>query len=424
MSDAFLWALLGTLVLVSAWLSASETALFSLTAAERRRARPSVSALLDRPRSVLVTVLLANLIANLAFFAFAARLFGDDAYGELAAGIAALVVLVLFAETLPKIFALRARLAVAHVSAVPLAILVKLATPVRRAVDQMLELIYRALGDAGREEAGVTTEGLALALEKSAEHGLLLGSEAELLTGLVELQAVRVRELMTPRVDMVFVDKSGEDRGPAIERALAAKLPWLVVIDGEPDRIVGRVRLRDLLSQPDRPLGELISAVKFVPEVASAPALLAFLREHRIAQAVAIDEWGGTAGLVTIEDVFEALVGDLRVEGESAEVPFVDLGDGSFRVSGSLSIRDWNELFGHRVVATEFDTVGGFVTALLGRIPRAGDLVRSGPLEFRVHEVRRRRIVGVDMRVESNLPRAAGATERGVERRQRAEVSK
>jgi CBS domain containing-hemolysin-like protein len=355
-----------------------------------------------------VTLLLSNLLVNLLFFAFVARLISDgeehsavENYGELAAGLAALVVLVLFGETLPKTLALRARLPVAKLAAIPLGLAVSLLSPVRKLVDKLLELFYRALGEAGREEAGITTEALSQALEKSAEHGLLLGSEAELLVSLVELHGVRVRELMTPRVDMVFLDRSGEDRQAAIDKGLAAKLPWLIVIDGNPDRIVGRVRLRNLLTQGSRPLADLIEPVKFVPEVANALALLTFLREQRLAQAVAIDEWGGTAGLVTIEDVFEALVGDLRVEGEAPETPFVKLGDGRFRVSGSLSIRDWNELFGHRVVATEFDTIGGFVTALLGRIPRAGDVVHSGPLVFEVHEVRRRRIQSVDIRVES-----------------------
>ncbi|MEO6709453.1 MAG: transporter associated domain-containing protein, partial [Planctomycetota bacterium] len=108
-------------------------------------------------------------------------------------------------------------------------------------------------------------------------------------------------------------------------------------------------------------------------------------------------EWGGTAGLVTIEDVFESIVGDLRVEGEREERPIEALPDGGFRVAGWLSIRDWNELFGHRVVATEFATVAGFVTVLLGRIPRAGDEARSGPFLFRVHSVRGRRIEVLDI---------------------------
>jgi len=92
-------------------------------------------------------------------------------------------------------------------------------------------------------------------------------------------------------------------------------------------------------------------------------------------------------------------VGELRVEGEPDESPVTDLGDGRFAVVGSLPIRDWNELFGRRVVPTEFETVGGFVTALLARMPRVGDEVRSGGLIFYVREVRQRRIVSLELRV-------------------------
>jgi CBS domain containing-hemolysin-like protein len=208
---------------------------------------------------------------------------------------------------------------------------------------------------------------------------------------------MRVGEIMTPRVEMVFMDESEHNRSEAIARGLASKLPWIIVIDGDPDRIVGRVRLRDLLAQDGRPLAELLNPVRFVPELSSVLAAMNFLREEHLAQAVVIDEWGGTAGLVTIEDVFESIVGDLRVEDEREERPIEVLEGGGFRVAGWLSIRDWNELFGHRVVATEFATIAGFVTVLLGRIPRVGDEARFGPFQFRVHALRGRRIEKLDL---------------------------
>ncbi|HVS09432.1 MAG TPA: transporter associated domain-containing protein, partial [Planctomycetota bacterium] len=240
---------------------------------------------------------------------------------------------------------------------------------------------------------------LARALERSAEHGVLLESEAEILSGVVELAEVRVREIMTPRVDLLLLDVNEPDRERIVREAVERKLPWLVVVDESADRVLGRVRVRDLLIHPGRSTLEMLVVVRFVPEVASALHLLHFLREEKVAQALVVDEWGGTAGVVTIEDIFEEIVGELRVEGEPTERPVLPLGGGAFRVVGSLSIRDWNEQFGHRVVPTEFETLGGFVTALLGRIPRPGDEVRSGPLVFRVHDVRRRRIQTVDVSV-------------------------
>ena len=151
----------------------------------------------------------------------------------------------------------------------------------------------------------------------------------------------------------------------------------MIVIEGNPDRILGRVRTRVLLAEPGRALRDALEPCRFVPEVATALHALHFLRETKVAQAVAIDEWGGTAGIVTVESIFEEVVGDLRVEGETAVKPVVALGGGRFEVDGSISIRDWNEQFGSRVVPREFETLGGFVAALLRRIPRTGDTVAT-----------------------------------------------
>ncbi len=393
-----LWLLLFALLSASGVLSASETALFSLTPAERRRVGPQAERLLEDSRGVLIFILFANILINVLFFAFSARLAPpDEPFAEAAWGLGAVVVLVAFGETVPKIIALRTRVAMARQSAGLLLVMVRLMRPLRVLLEWLLEMLYRALGPGSHQEGGVTNEALAQALERSAEKGLLLGSEAEFLTGVLELEAVRARGIMTPRVELVFLDKSEDNRAEAIAQGLAGKLPWIIVIDGDPDRIVGRVRLRDLLQPDPRPLAELLEPVRFVPVMANALAVMTFLREQHLAQAVVVDEWGGTAGLVTIEDIFESIVGDLRVEGEHEERPIEALPDGGFRIAGWLSIRDWNELFGHRVVATEFETVAGFVTVLLGHIPRAGDEVRSEPFLFRVHSVRGRRIEVLDI---------------------------
>ena len=142
-----------------------------------------------------------------------------------------------------------------------------------------------------------------------------------------------------------------------------------------------------------------IMPIKFVPEVAGVLDLLAEFKRDRAAEAVVVDEWGGTAGIVTVEDIFEELVGELRTEGEDREQPVVPLGAGSYRVAGSLAIRDGNWHFGQHVVPTEFETVGGMMTALLGRIPRVGDRIQVGPLVCEVSDARGRRVVAVDLHV-------------------------
>jgi putative hemolysin len=219
----------------------------------------------------------------------------------------------------------------------------------------------------------------------------------------IELEGIRVREITTPRVDMLAIDLADEEedhRYFVIARALAKRMTWLPVVRGSPDEVAGIVRLKDLLAQPERPIESHVRPVLFIPEVASVLDLLHYLRDKKAAEAIVVDEYGGTTGIVTIEHVFEEIVGDLRVEGERSEAPVQKLADGRFRVAGSLSIRDWNEQFGREIVPEGFETVGGLVAALLGRIPRTGDTVRIGGLVLAVHEARGRRVLSVDMSIQ------------------------
>lgn len=387
------------LLAASAFFSGSETALFSLD--DREAAGSRVKRLLDDPRSLLITLLLGNLLVNVLFFASTAGLAGEtqNEGQRVLVGFGALLAILIFGEILPKTLALRSPQRVARASTLPLAALMVAFAPARKVFHVVLELGFRALGPFARVERGITTESLARVLESSAGHGLLADSEAGLMAEIVELDGIRVREIMTPRVDMLAVDLE-DDIEPVVRRALQERRTWLPVVEDSLDNVLGAVRLRDLLAQRERPVRQLMMPVMFIPEVASALDLLHELRDGRTTQAVVVDEWGGTAGLVTIEDIFEEIVGDLRVEGELAERSVLPLGDGRFRVAGRLSVRDWNEQFGGRIVPTEFETVGGYVTALLGRIPRAGDRVRVGDLVNEVHEVRGRRVISVDMYVE------------------------
>jgi CBS domain containing-hemolysin-like protein len=398
-------AVLAVLLGASALCSSSETALFSLGERDRPRAGALASRLLQDKRSLLITLLLGNLLVNILFFAFASRLDPGGESGRFLVAAGALLAILTCGEILPKTLALRAPVRVARACALPVAALVAAFAPVRIVIHALLELGYRLLGPVARKEHGITTESLARVLENSARHGLLEDREAGLLAEIVELESIRVREIMTPRVDMPAIDLAA-DPARVLAQALERRMTWLPVVDGQVDNVVGCVRVRDLVVQPERALRQRVMPVKFIPEVASALDLLHELRDSRTTEAVVVDEWGGTAGFVTIEDIFEEIVGDLRVEGELGERPVVALGEGRFRVAGSLSVRDWNEQFGRRVVPTEFETVAGYVTALLGRIPRAGDKVRVGDLVNEVHEVRGRRVMSVDMYVAPGAGKA------------------
>jgi putative hemolysin len=400
------WAALPLLLAASCFFSASETALFALSDEERARAPATVQRLLAEPQALLVTVLLSNLLVNVLFFAAAARLSEQVPVDGPLVALFALAAVLLLGELLPKAAALATRERTARLCAVPLLVLVRVASLPRRALQGLLELARRALGEFGREEQGLSAATLARVLEASSTSGLIEAREAELLTEIVELETIRVRQILTPRVDMLVLDLDERDeelRWFTLARALARRLVWLPAVRGGADEIAGQLRLRDVLARPEVELEHLVQPVVFVPDSASLLDLLRVLRERQAAEAVVVDEHGGTAGIVTIEQVFEELVGDLRVEGEREAPLFEALGDGVFLVSGQLAIRDWNELFGHRVVPEGFETVGGLVTALLGRVPRLGDRVQSGGLEVRVRALRGRRVETVEIRVAGEV---------------------
>ncbi len=346
-------------------------------------------------------MLLGSLVVNLLFFASVPAVLAGVGYDHpFYGGLAALLVLVLCGEIFPKTLALRAPTLVARLCSIPLEPIIHLLGGVARGVTYFLEVSMRTLGDVAQPERPISVEALGEALERSANQGLLAPGEADLLAEIIELSSLRVREIMTPRVDVLVLDLESdiEEQARVQREALAKRYNWLPVVRGGADNVEGYVELRKLVAYPERTLVEQVMPVKFVPEVARVLAVLQSLREDRVGEAVVIDEWGGMAGVVTLERIFEELVGDLRVEGEALERPVVPLGEDRFRVLGSLSIRDWNDAFGSEVVPTEFETVGGFVTAMLGRIPVQGDRVElESGLILSVHEVRGRRVVSVDI---------------------------
>ncbi|MEQ1891344.1 MAG: CNNM domain-containing protein, partial [Planctomycetota bacterium] len=213
MSEAqWLYGLLGALLLSSAFFSASEAALFSLSPVERRSAPRSAQALLEDPRRLLATILLANLVVNTLFFAFAGRLVpAAEGWHELALGLAVLVVLLLCGEILPKILALRARRDMSSASAPVLRILVLLLHPLTRPLLFVLEALHRGPLRWVKPEGGITPEILARVLQRGAVEGALHEREADLLAGILELEDIRAREIMRPRVDTLFLDVSGEE---------------------------------------------------------------------------------------------------------------------------------------------------------------------------------------------------------------------
>jgi len=235
----------------------------------------------------------------------------------------------------------------------------------------------------------------------------------------VELSEMRVREVMVPRVDVIFA--SVADRPEQALRRLAARdRSRAPVYDGPIDNIVGVVEARDLLAASaegaarEGDLKGFLKPVEFIPESARLAAVLGRVRDEGFEVAVAVDEYGGTAGLLTFEDLAGTVTGDLGEAGVEfpgddeasqtrAEAPDVErTASGSYILSGDLSVREWAELFDVEPEPGQFDRLGGFVVSLLGRIPEPGDVARWGSLRFVVREMTGRRVSRVELSLEEN----------------------
>ncbi|WP_336659540.1 hemolysin family protein [Leucobacter sp. USHLN153] len=235
-------------------------------------------------------------------------------------------------------------------------------------------------------------------VDQAAEQEVLEVDDRDYIHSLVEFGETLVREVMVPRIDMITVDADQSVRD-VLEQMLASRHSRIPVIDGDVDDVVGIAYLRDasgfVLRRPDEadqaPITRLTKPAIFVPEVQRADRLLRQMQQESNHLALAVDEYGGISGLVTLEDLIEELLGDISDEHDR-EVPEMTLReDGSFVLSARLSVGDLGELFGIELEDDEVETVGGLVAKTLGRLPESGDSVVVAGIELTALDTERRR---------------------------------
>ena len=404
------WSLLAILLVCSAGVSGSETALFGLrrrmlyrfSRSDRAFAR-RVHTIMQQPRRVLLTVLIANTTINVAIFAISFiaidRLRHEHAGWAAFAGVAVLLSVIVFGEVVPKAVALNGAVRFAPPAAALMTVLQTVVDPIRWVLATLfVEPITRLLAPSTQVPDHVTTEELRLLVERSEEEGHLDSTESEMLQAVVTLADVSIREVMTPRVDIQAVPIR-EPRGDVLDRFDRTKRRRLPVFDRDLDDIQGFLYLRDLLLRPDVPIRLLVRPIPFVPAQVNLMQLLRFLRDGPTDLAVVVDEHGGTAGLVAVEDVVRWIVGDVdRFQYPRQDQATQRIDENTYRIPGELSVRVWADRFAVGEIDRRIDTVGGLVLSKIGRMPRVGDRVRVGNLTLTVESMNKRRIVRVLLR--------------------------
>ncbi len=255
-----------------------------------------------------------------------------------------------------------------------------------------------ARGDGDAEEAEEEVEAF---LEVGEREGILEAGESRMVRGIVDLGETLVREIMTPRTDIAALpgESTVADARKALLRSGHSRLPVYI---GTIDNVVGVLHVRDLLRaaderQDDAPATAFLRPPFFVPETQSTADLLAQMR-IRTRMALVVDEYGGLAGLVTLEDLLEKIVGDIREEHETEKALIEEEGDGSWRISGLAHVEELEAVFGVSLEERDFDTVGGLVVAALGYVPSPGERLEAHGLSIEVLESDRRRIFRVRAR--------------------------
>jgi putative hemolysin len=239
-------------------------------------------------------------------------------------------------------------------------------------------------------------------LEAGEEQGLIEGDEKRLLQSIVDFGGTLAREVMTPRPDIVAVSA---DATVADLRALFREQEYsrFPVYKDNLDNILGLVRVKDLLqidaAELDRlAITRLVRPATFVPETKRVPELLKEFQRKQVQMAIVVDEYGGTAGLVTLEDLIEEIVGEIRDEDDVESEPIVEEGQGSYLFSAKVSFDDLRDRLHLEIESEGFETVGGYVLSRLGRVPAVGETFELDGLQVEVLEAERRRIHKVRFR--------------------------
>jgi magnesium and cobalt transporter len=254
-------------------------------------------------------------------------------------------------------------------------------------------------------------------VREAAERGLVDADSVEMIEGVLEVSDLHVRDIMVPRSQMIVLDRdlAPEELLPVVVDAGHSRFP---VIGEDRDQVVGILLAKDLLryfaegGQQDFDIREVLRPAVFVPESKRLNVLLKEFRKNRHHMAIVVDEYGGVAGLVTIEDVIEQIVGDIADEYDVEEdQPIRREGERQYAVKALTRIEEFNEYFGTEYSDEEFDTIGGLVAHAFGRLPRRGETVKIGDLDFRVLRADRRRIESLRVVSPTDVIPPAGSAE-------------
>jgi putative hemolysin len=392
---------------ISIFVAAVETAFLRMPAvrvealaAEGSRRAKRLAGLVDRMAEVLNAILLAALLSQITAATIvgilADRWFG--AFGVTLASAGLTMILYIYAEAIPKTYAVRHADRVALTLAYPLAIMEALLRPITKVLVWIADIQMPGKGIV--TSPTVTEEELRMLAGRAASEGQITDDDLQFIERAFRVGDRQADDIMVPRTDVVAVDEA-MSVSEALQVCLESGHRRLPVYEGNVENITGMVRLRDPVRIPqerraDLEVSRIAEEPLVVPESKRVLDLLAEMQRSSTHMAIVVDEYGGTAGLVTVEDIAEEVLGSISEGPSTAEL--VKLGDGHWIIDGGLPVEDLGKVFDTELDDVEWNTAAGLVLGVLGRVPEVGDEVVYEDHVLRVKHVRGRRITRIEVR--------------------------
>ncbi|MEA1936072.1 MAG: hemolysin family protein [Thermodesulfobacteriota bacterium] len=399
--------LLAFLFILSGFFSGSEASLFSLTSLHLHKMRTEksqflsyVQKLLKFPRRLLITILVGNESVNVAISVVAAAIFifflGKE--GKWVAIVITTPLLLIFGEAIPKTFAITNPMRFSSFVSLPLTFFSRIARPVVWVLEKISGWFVNlfGMGDSKRGNALMEDEFKTL-VDVGHEEGVLEKPQRDLINRVFELRNTSVSDVMTPRVDMFCLPVSMDIKD--VEREIVdARYSRVPIYGSDSDDILGILYAKDLLSVIAKKktaveVGTLLRKPYFVPLEKRADSLLGDFQTRKIHMAIVVDEYGGVAGIVTMEDILESLFGDIHDEYDVKEDLYRRIDEKTLLISGMMPVNDFNDLAGTSISSEDFDTVGGFVFHLFGKLPARGEDISFDNYTFSIEKMSGRRIL-------------------------------
>ena len=391
------------LLILSAFFSGTETAYFHIRK-HRKETPEKIKSILDDPQRLLVSLLTGNTIVNVAIASLAAYITSNlvDEYTWSASTLILIEVLIvsavvlIFGEILPKMAAIKKSEKFAVKMYTPLKMMMYVLYPIAQGFNLVTDLIMKVL-PLKKEKIFDSEEELKMLAELGEEEGTLQEEESDMIQSIFDFKGKTVGEIITPRVDIVSL-KSDESIDTAMDTIAERQFSKIPIYKDSIDNIKGILYAKDIIpylmgSRPNINLQTLAREPFFIPETKPIDDLMEEFKSRKTSIAIVVDEWGGTEGLVTLEDVVEEVVGEIRDPYDQEESDVLKQPDGSFIVDGSITIYDLEEETDIEFPEErDYDTLAGFILDTLTDIPKIGEHVDFQNMVFTVQTVENNRI--------------------------------